>query len=308
MLKGFELVDGKIVPTDRKPAPILVFVAPDEAERMRLQTEFRVDEHTLASALDPDEPSRLELSESGSVLIINIPRNFMGKGQLLFKVASAGLFLYPDRLLVVISEDIPIFSGRYFQAVKGLSDLFLKVVASSIHHFLEHLKVINMITDEIEAKIAASMENKHLLNLFSLEKSLVYYLNALSSNGLVFEKMRSQAARLGLGPGGGDLLDDIIIENSQCLRQAEIQSNILASLMDARASIVGNNLNRLMKELNAIVVAVMVPGFFASVGGMSEWTMMTKEMDWRLSYAFFLAIMFALGALTYIGVRKLERR
>ncbi|MDD5628463.1 MAG: magnesium transporter CorA family protein [Elusimicrobia bacterium] len=308
MLKGFELVDGKIVPTDRKPAPILVFVAPDEAERMRLQTEFRVDEHTLASALDPDEPSRLELSESGSVLIINIPRNFMGKGQLLFKVASAGLFLYPDRLLVVISEDIPIFSGRHFQAVKGLSDLFLKVVASSIHHFLEHLKVINMITDEIEAKIAASMENKHLLNLFSLEKSLVYYLNALSSNGLVFEKMRSQAARLGLGPGGGDLLDDIIIENSQCLRQAEIQSNILASLMDARASIVGNNLNRLMKELNAIVVAVMVPGFFASVGGMSEWTMMTKEMDWRLSYAFFLAIMFALGALTYIGVRKLERR
>lgn len=308
MLKGYELSGGKVIPTERKPAPILVFVAPDEAERKRLQTEFRIDEHTLNSALDPDEPSRLEFSDLSSALIINIPRNFTGKGQLLFKVASAGLFLGPDRLLVVISDDIPVFTGRHFQAVKDLPDLFLKVIASSVHHYLEHLKVINMITDEIETKIASSMENKHLLNLFSLEKSLVYYLNALSSNGLVFERMRNQAARLGFGPGGADFLDDIIIENTQCLNQAEIHSNILASLIGARASIVSNNLNRLMKELNAIVVAVMVPGFFAGVGGMSEWTMMTKHVDWRLSYAIFLLIMFALGGITYWGVRKLERR
>ncbi|MBI5240108.1 MAG: magnesium transporter CorA family protein [Elusimicrobia bacterium] len=308
MLKGHEILDGKVVLAERKPAPVLVFAAPDDEEKKRLQTEFGIDEHTLASALDPDEPSRLEFSERFSALIINIPKNFMGKGQLLFKVASMGIFLYPDRLLVVISEDIPVFSGRYFHAVKDLPDLFLKVIAAAVHHYLEHLKVINMITDEIETKIASSMENKYLLNLFSLEKSLVYYLNALSSNGLVLDKMRSQAVRLGLSAGGPDLLDDIIIENSQCQRQAEIQSNILASLIGARASIVSNNLNRLMKELNAIVVAVMVPGFFASVGGMSEWSMMTKHLDWRLSYAVFLAIMFAMGALTYLGVRKLERR
>jgi len=308
MLQKHELADGKVVASDRERPEILVFIAPDEAEKTVLQTEFRIDEHTLASALDPDEPSRLEFSDRFGALIINIPKNFTGQGQLLFKVASVGLFLYPDRLLVVVSEDLPLFTGRHFQAVRDLPDLFLKVIASSIHHYLEHLKVINMITDEIETKIAVSMENKHLLNLFSLEKSLVYYLNALSSNGLVLEKLRNQAARLGFGPGGGDFLDDIIIENSQCLRQAEIHSNILASLMDARASIVGNNLNMLMKELNAIVVAVMVPGFFASVGGMSEWTMMTKWMDWRLSYAVFLLIMFAMGLLTYLGVRKLERR
>ena len=308
MKKSYEIVDGKVVATERTPAPVLVFVAPDDEEKKRLQTEFGVDEHTLASALDPDEPSRLELNDRFRALIINIPKNFMGKGQLLFKVASMGLVLSQDRLIVVISEDIPVFSGRYFQAVKDLPDLFLKIIAAAVHHYLEHLKVINMITDEIETKIASSMENKYLLNLFSLEKSLVYYLNALSSNGLVMDKMRGQAARLGLGAGGTDLLDDIIIENSQCQRQAEIQSNILASLIGARASIVSNNLNRLMKELNAIVVAVMVPGFFASVGGMSEWTMMTQGLSWPVSYAVFLSIMFAMGALTYYGVRKLERR
>ena len=38
-------------------------------------------------------------------------------------------------------------------------------------------------------------------------------------------------------------LDDLIIENTQCLRQAEIYSNIFASLMDARVSVVNNNIS-----------------------------------------------------------------
>jgi magnesium transporter len=51
----------------------------------------------------------------------------------------------------------------------------------------------------------------------------------------------------------------------------------------------------------------MVPSFFTGVGGMSEWSMMTRSMDWRLSYALFLLSMFGLGAVTYWAVRRLER-
>ena len=308
MLRKYGLVDGKPVQTEQDPAPIWVFIDPDEKERRTLAAEYRIDEHTLASALDPDELSRLEFDEGYSALIFKTPKNFMGKGQLLFKVASVGLFLYPERLVVVMSEDIPLFTGKYFHAVKSIHDAYLKIIAGSIHHYLEHLKVINMITDEIEAKISVSMENKFLLNLFSLEKSLVYYLNALNSNGYVFEKLKNHGAKMGFGPEQMAFLDDIVVENSQCYRQSEIHSNILASLMDARVSIVSNNLNILMKELNAIVVAVMIPTFFTGLGGMSEWSMMTKGMDWRLSYGIFLSAMIALGGVTYIGVRKLERR
>jgi len=64
-------------------------------------------------------------------------------------------------------------------------------------------------------------------------------------------------------------LDDLIIENSQCYRQAEIHSNILASLMDARASIVGNNLNVLMKTLNIIMLGIMLPTLVVSIFSMN---------------------------------------
>jgi len=66
-----------------------------------------------------------------------------------------------------------------------------------------------------------------------------------------------------------EFLDDIIIENSQCNKQAEIYSNILAGLMDARVSIVSNNLNVLIKTLNIITIGIMVPTLVVSIFSMN---------------------------------------
>ncbi len=53
---------------------------------------------------------------------------------------------------------------------------------------IEHLKVINAVSESLEDQINTSMQNKYLLNLFSLEKSLVYYLNAINSNAKLIER------------------------------------------------------------------------------------------------------------------------
>ncbi len=148
-------------------------------------------------------------------------------------------------------------------------EVLLKLIYRSIFHFLEHLKVINMISDELEQKINRAMENRFLINLFTLQKSLVYYQNAIHSNGVLIEKIRHNAARIGFTDEEMELLEDILIENNQCYRQAEVYSNILASLMDARASIVSNNINVLVKTLNIITIAIMVPTFVVSAFSMN---------------------------------------
>jgi magnesium transporter len=179
------------------------------------------------------------------------------------------MFLFKDRLVVVLSEDVPLFDGKVFLRLQSLQDVFLKVTYRSIFHFLEHLRVINMISDQLEQKIQLSMENRYLLNLFTLEKSLVYYLNAISANGKVIDRLRNNGAKIGLTPESIEFADDITIENAQCYEQATIYSNILASLMDARASIVSNNLNMLMKTLNIITIGIMVPTLVVSAFSMN---------------------------------------
>ena len=59
--------------------------------------------------------------------------------------------------------------------------------------------------------------------LFALEESLVYMLNSISSNGSLLERMKSMAGKLGFDSDQAGILEDLIIENQQCYRRAEIQ-------------------------------------------------------------------------------------
>ncbi|MDQ7798436.1 MAG: magnesium transporter CorA family protein [Candidatus Edwardsbacteria bacterium] len=269
MLRICQIKDHQVSDCSGEQGTVWVYTNPSDQEKKHLVNELKIDEHTLTSALDPDELSRLEFEPDHAALIFKRPKNYSSQDELLFKVSSVGLFLFKDRLIVVMPEESPLFEGKQFQRVASLNDLLLKLIYRSIFHYLEHLKIINMITDSLEDKISSSMENKYLLNLFTLEKSLVYYLNAINSNSMLIEKLKTNAAKIDFSPEELEFLDDIIIENNQCYRQAEIYSNILASMMDARASIVSNNLNVLMKTLNIITIGIMVPTFVVSAFSMN---------------------------------------
>lgn len=269
MLKTYKVLDNKIIIDENGNGNIKVYNNPDEAEKRFLVDEYKLDEHTLNSSLDADELARIEFEPDHMAMIFKIPKNYSAKEPLLFRVNSLGAFLFKDKLVVITNDDIPLFSGKHFNKVHSLNDITLKLIFTSIMHFIEHLKVINMLSDEIERKISTAMENRYLLNQFTLGKSLVFFQNAINSNGALLEKIKLNGAKLNLTTDEVELLDDILIENNQCYKQAEIYSNILASLMDAKASIISNNLNVLMKTLNIITIMIMVPTFVVSAFSMN---------------------------------------
>ncbi|TAL38643.1 MAG: magnesium transporter CorA family protein [Spirochaetes bacterium] len=268
MLKRFALSGGRLEEADDE-GKVIVVVNPDESEKKYLIAEYQVDEHTLNSALDPDELARIEFEPRHMAFIFKRPKNYSSEDNFLFKVMSTGMFLYKDVLIIVMADEMFMFQDKIFMGSKTIQDVFLRIIYRSIYHFLDHLKAINMISDSLEQKVNTSMENRYLLNMFTLQKGLVYYQNAVNINGYVIDKLKANAKKIGFTTDNQEFLEDIIIENSQCYKQAEIYSNILASLMDARASIVSNNLNVLMKTLNIITIAIMVPTFVVSAFSMN---------------------------------------
>jgi len=295
-MQMMELVNGKVTRDGDAGGNVYVYVNPDEQERRYLVETFKIDEHTLVSALDPDELARLETEPDHVAIIYKRPRNYSSAEEFVFRVASTGLFLFADKLVIVVSDDTPLFQGKPFAKVASLQDLVLRNIYSSIFHFVEHLKVINAVSESLEDQIAASMQNKYLLNLFSLEKSLVYYLNAINSNAKLIERLRHAATKFGFSAENLEFIEDMLIENSQCYEQAEIYSNILASMMDARVSIVSNNLNWLMKTLTIITIAIMLPTFVVSLFSMNVPIPYEKQpsMFW---------IIIGLAGLSVLGVR-----
>lgn len=258
MIKKYCIESGKIKETTHNEQ-IAVFINPDENEKEFILANLGIDLHTINSALDPEEPARIDFENNHIELIFKRPKNYSSKDHFMFKVSSMGLFFFQDKILIIMSEDINLFSGKQFNNVMDLRDVFLKIIYNSIYHFIEHLKVINMIADEIETKINKSMENKYLLHMFTLEKSLVYYVSAISSNSFTLDKLKNQAVKMGFQNNHLEFLEDILIENNQAKEQANVYSQVFAGLMDARASIINNNMNLWLKNLTIITISIAIP-------------------------------------------------
>jgi magnesium transporter len=302
MVKSYSIDDGRIQNSEFDCAHVLVYTNPDETEKKFLSTELALDEHTLNSALDPDELSRLEFEPQHIALILKRPKRYLAEDRFLFRITSIGMFLFQSRLVIVTTEDFPLWDDKRFVRVRSLRDILLKLVYRAIAHFNEHLRIINTVSGELEEKINTSMENRYLLYMFKLEKSLVYYLNAINANTMLLQRMKNNEGRVGMDPEDREFLDDLTIENIQCYRQAEIYSNILSGLMDARASIVSNNLNIMMKRLAVLTVVVGVMNLPASMGGMSEYSRFVIDglhISWWVAHLLFSLGLVLAGYLTY---------
>ncbi len=306
MLKYMKIVDGKAIEADGD-GPVLMYIAPDEAERKSLIEQYKIDEHTLNSALDPDELARVEFEPEHAALIIKRAKRYNSEDRYLFRVCSTGIFLFPDRLILVTPDDAALFAGKPFIKVNSLQDVMLKIIYQAVLHFEEHLRVIDAMSSEIENAVNTAMENKQLLHLFTLEKSLVYYLNAITSNKRVIEKLRASVPKFAFTPESLEYLDDMIIENDQCREQAQVYSNILASLMDARASIVANNLNVLMKTLNLIMIALMLPTLVVSIFSMNV-ALPIPQQGQGAAFSFWMVMALATASVVTVGLITWKKR
>lgn len=306
MLKTYKLQNEKVNLCEAKGSNVFIFIKPNQEEIKDIINNFKIDEYYINSSLDPDELARMEFEDKYTVIIIKRPKDFSTDGNLLFKISSIGIFIFKNQLLIIMNEDIEIISFKQSKNLKTLTDLVLKIILGTISHFLGHLKAINMISESIEEKIDTSIENIYLHHMFSIEKSLVYYLNGINYNSVLFEKIKNCTKRLGFSPLHIELVDDIIVENTQCYKQAEIYTNIISGIMSTHASIVSNNLNKTIHRLTFITTIFMPLTLLASIGGMSEWTMMTKHIDWRISYSLFSVGMFLVGVITYFILKKIS--
>ena len=311
MLDRYSVLNGRIAHSDEGSIPVDIYVMPDGDERAYLTDELGIDSHTLASSTDPDETPRIEFEDDYIAIILKYPKNYSADDNFLFLVKSMGIFLFADRVVLVIDEELPqLFTGRFASKVYTKQDVLLRILTQTIRHFESHLRVINMCSNDIETHLNESYNSSNLLDMFTLKKSLVYYVNALSGNRRAFERIQVGASKFQFTEDNIELLEDLQIENRQFLDQAQVYSQILSGLVDARSNIINNNLNVLMKNMNAIVIAVAIPTFFTGVFGMSEFTEFLSGPNhryWYVSFPVFFILMTGLALFVFWLIKKFEK-
>jgi len=252
-------------------------VSPTDKEISLICEKLGIEEEYLKYPLDLEEKARIDSDDEGNLLfIVDVPiiEKENDSETDVYSTMPLGMMVVQDKYFITISSkqnEIIKFMEKSVQ--KGLetykkSKFIFEILYANASVFLKYLKLISKETEIAESVLKNSMKNKELLQLLSLEKSLVYFTTSLKANEIVMEKtLRGKIIKL--YEEDEELLEDAIIENKQAIEMSRIYSDILNGTMDAYASIISNNLNGVMKFLTSITIILAIPTLIASMWGMN---------------------------------------
>ncbi|OAV44473.1 magnesium transporter CorA family protein [Lewinella sp. 4G2] len=253
--------------------------APDELKGVAERHELPID--FLTDPLDIDERSRYEREEENRLIVVNTPvlsreEQSEESNEGIYVTVPLGIILTGGYLITITSTEVhPVLRLFTDNKLKNIdpadqAKFVLRILENTVYRYLTCLKRLNVKRNLIEQELYESSRNRELKQLLSIEKSLVYFINALNGNELLKAKMkRTDFLRIRQDEDLTDLFEDIVIDNGQALEMAHIYTNILNGTMDAYGSIISNNLNITIQRLTLITIVLTVPMVVASFFGMN---------------------------------------
>ena len=116
-------------------AKVATFTLATTERRSQLVKEYEITEHTIASAFDNDELSRVEYDDDFTTIVFKKPKNYSATDNFQFRVESFGIFLFKDWILLLTETEIPLNDERRFGKIDSLNTFLLRLLNYSVYHF-----------------------------------------------------------------------------------------------------------------------------------------------------------------------------
>jgi len=315
MVRYFTKDAGKIVELDAPYQRGWAHLCPpfEEGEVAAFARTNHIPLDFLVDSLDIDERSRYEREEEVRLILFNTPVEnelLVEANDAIYVTAPIGIILTPDLTVTITSAKETILQQFVDGRVRVFdpsdqSGFVLRMLERNVLRFTTYLRSLNKRRNIIERELYDSSRNRELRQLLAIEKSLVFFMNSLSTNELLKMKMK-RTDFLGIRNDEikSDLFEDIIIDNSQALEMSNIYTNILGGTMDAYSSIISNNLNIVIQRLTFITIALTVPTLVASLFGMNVPVPFAQE-PWAFAGIIAMSIVFTLLLVLYFRRKKL---
>ncbi|MCW3106384.1 MAG: magnesium transporter CorA family protein [Segetibacter sp.] len=316
MIHYFKNVNNETVEIDKPENGIWVNLVPPfkEEEFFDLGEELNIPIEFLRNSLDIDERPRYELEDNVKFIVIKTPteNNSFNDSDAFYITIPICIILTHNHIVTVNSFDngaIKKFLNTFQKRHPDKRNLMvLKIFDKVVSNFMDYLKEINQRRNSLEQKLYDANRNEELLELVRIQKSLVYFITALRSNELLMMKLE-RTNFLGLNEDELEVLNDVIIDNSQALEMANTYSNILSSTLNAFTSIVANNQNEILKKLIALILILAIPALLIGI-----YCMNTPIAYQNSSYAFWIIavisiiILFVASFSYYSLIRKTKSK
>lgn len=245
---------------------------PDQDDVMFLQDNLNIPDYFLSDIADADERARYEYEDGWGLIILRVPFMKDVPSRTPYTTVPLGIVINKDICITICYNDISMMNDFVqYQRRRGVGftdsvDMIFRLFLSSSVWYLKLLKQIKTLIDRSKRDLDKNIDNKELVALSRLQDSLTYFLTSIRGNETLLAKLKF---RLPVDELDAELIEDVNIEINQAKEMTSIYANILNSTLDTYASIINNNMSKVMKMLTSISIILMFPTLIASYFGMN---------------------------------------
>ena len=277
-------------------------VEPTEEEIKEVVEKTDIPANLLIKLLDSDEVARIEKEDDATLIIIDVPYVIDKKIKNKYSTLPLGIISYKNYLVTIAVKETEVVQDVMENRVKSVftmqkSRFLIQILHRVATLYLKYLKEINLEIEAKEKNLINATNNKYLLQLMNIQKSLVYFVTSLKSNDIILEKLE-KGNLIEFYEEDMDVLEDAIIENRQGIETSLIYREIVASLQETYSGVISNNLNEIMKFLAGITIVFSIPTMIASFMGMNVPLGVLANNDYSfmfiMSISIFSAVVIAL--------------
>jgi magnesium transporter len=240
---------------------------PDEDDIRKLKKKYALDPNLVRDALDPFESPRLEEGEDFLYVFATTP---VKTGETVTTVPV--LLAIGDEALITISRrELPFLykfkaGGVQFNTKRKtkLFTQFLKEINGLYNfHLLDIMKQVRKTSvypgKITEMDIALFVQYEEVLNTF---------ISDLHPIGGILRSLLKEK-HLKLTDDDSDLIEDILLSNEQLIETCRLTLTNIVNIRGAYATIITNNLNRIIKLLTVLTIILTIPTIVGSFFGMN---------------------------------------
>ena len=274
MIRYYKTIDSKLEKLNSFESGCWInLVEPNQSEIHEISELLNLDVDSIKAALDEEERSRIEVEDNHTLILIDIPVDESDASASHYSTIPLGIIMLDNAILTVCTAQTKILNDFIVGHIKDFytfmkTRFLLQILYKNATYYLLYLRRINKMTSIIEREIYNSMQNKELIQLLELEKSLVYFSTSLKAIELVLNKM-VRTPSIKRYEEDEDLLEDVIVENRQALEMATIYGDILSRIMDAFSAIISNKQNTVMQFLTVVTLIMAIPTIVSGFFGMN---------------------------------------
>jgi magnesium transporter len=321
MIRVFDLHEGRLrqIPIETKEdlasvKPIWIDLVMPEDEQIAWASEiFGVELPNPKELTDLETSARFYVEDNGEV---HLHSDFLLDRKDESRNVAVAFILNNDTLFSVRIKELPVFRLQRLRAraesgyVSEAKDVLLDLYAAEVEYSASALEDVY---DELE-KVGRQVFKSHMTD-DEAEKILAAIAEEEDLNGRIRRNVLDTRRALSFLMRGRFLSEEQHNDVREILRDIESLDGHTAFLfnkinfqMDATVGFINVNQNKDLKRLTVISVVFMPLNVLASIGGMSEFTMMTQGIPWPIAYSGFSIGLMAIGWMTYAGLRFFEKR